>query len=83
MCVGTACKPMNRATLVTLHCSIHNGGESPSGEMFRVFSGGHSVDFLTKKDFFKINVILRRSLNDSVHQNTITPRQGGKGELYY
>lgn len=51
MCVGTACKPMKRATLVTLHCPIHNGGESPSGEMFRVFPGGHSVHFLTKKDF--------------------------------
>lgn len=49
VCVGTVMKTkLNGATLVTLGCSIHNRGESPRGEMSRVFQGGHSVHFLTK-----------------------------------
>ena len=36
--VGTVMKTKLRATLVTLGCSLHNGRESPGGEIFRVFS---------------------------------------------
>lgn len=52
---------MNRATLVTLGCSIHNRGESPSWEMFRVFQRPFSS--LSHQNRSKINILFRISLN--------------------
>lgn len=51
-----ACRPMNGATLVTLHCSIHNG-EAQRVRHSGVCQEANQILFITKTDQHEIKIL--------------------------